>query len=190
MNGKKEDRRVRVTKTVIRESFIELMQQQPITKISVKMICESADINRSTFYSHYADQYDLLSKIQHEVAGGIKEYISPTRFSEDNKDAISVIIRILEYAKENAPLFKVLLSEHSNSAFQEELMYLVREKTLEEMGGDAQLGASVTKYIELFATNGILSIIARWLEDDCSDTPEFLANLIMKLIMQGIRSLY
>ena len=190
MNQKKEDRRVRVTKKVISESFIELMQQYPITKISVKMICESADINRSTFYSHYADQYDLLSKIQHEVAGGIKENISPTRFTENNKDAVSVIIRILEYAKENAPLFRVLLSEHSNSTFQEELKYLVREKTLEEMGGDAQLGASVTKYIELFAINGILSIIARWLEDDCADTPEFLANLIMKLIMQGIRSLY
>ena len=54
----KEDRRIRITKKAIKESLIELLQEYPIAKISVKMICESADINRSTFYAHYNDQSD------------------------------------------------------------------------------------------------------------------------------------
>ena len=49
MKAEKEDRRVRLTKQAIRESLIELMQEYPIAKISVKMICDTADINRSTF---------------------------------------------------------------------------------------------------------------------------------------------
>ncbi|WP_286946022.1 TetR/AcrR family transcriptional regulator [Acetobacterium sp. UBA5834] len=43
---------------------MELMETRPISKISVKMICETADINRSTFYAHYADQYALLTQLE------------------------------------------------------------------------------------------------------------------------------
>ncbi|MDL2213990.1 TetR/AcrR family transcriptional regulator [Clostridia bacterium OttesenSCG-928-O13] len=190
MKTEREDRRVRITKMAIRESLIELMQQQPIAKISVKMICEAADINRSTFYAHYQDQYDLLDKIQREAAAGIREYISYTQFTDNDEGAVSVVVQVLEYARANAALFKVLLSEHGDSTFQSEIMHLVQQKTMEELYGDKQVLPAVTKYIELFAINGILSIIHYWLENGCVDSPEALAQLILKLLMEGIRSFY
>ena len=190
MKHEKEDRRVRITKIAIRDSLIELMQQYPIAKISVKMICESADINRSTFYAHYADQNDLLDKIQQEAAEGIKAHVVATRFTEQGEDSIAVVVQVLEYAQENSALFRVLLSNHGDSTFQRELMYFVQQKTLEELRGHKQVDATVTKYVELFAINGILSIIHAWLEEGCRDSPRMMAELIMKLLMQGIQSLY
>ena len=57
---KLEDRRVRRTKQLIKQSLIELMHEKPFKDITVKDITERADLNRGTFYLHYVDIYDLL----------------------------------------------------------------------------------------------------------------------------------
>ncbi len=76
MKEKRNDRRVRYTKMVIKQSFIKLLKQKSISKISIKEICEDADINRATFYSHYKNQYDLLKQIENETINDINQYLS------------------------------------------------------------------------------------------------------------------
>ena len=61
------DARIRYTKMVIQESFAALLKERPINRITVKEICEGAEINRATFYKYYADAYDLLDKIEEQV---------------------------------------------------------------------------------------------------------------------------
>ena len=63
----KENRKTRYTKMVLQNSLFELMEKKPIEKITIKELCENADINRTTFYAHYSDQYDLLAKIENET---------------------------------------------------------------------------------------------------------------------------
>ena len=67
MKSEKIDRRIKYTKTLLKNSLVDLMREYPIAKISVKMLCETADINRSTFYAHYSDQFDLLITLEREV---------------------------------------------------------------------------------------------------------------------------
>ena len=61
---KKDNRKVRYTKMVTRDSLMELMKTRSILNIAVKDICDLADISRSTFYDHYKDQFDLLRQIE------------------------------------------------------------------------------------------------------------------------------
>lgn len=44
-------------------SFIELMATNPISRISIRMLCEYADVSRSTFYEHYESIYDLRESL-------------------------------------------------------------------------------------------------------------------------------
>ena len=55
---------------VIRESLFTLLRERPLKAITVKGLCELADINRGTFYSHYADLYDLVEQLEEEEAQG------------------------------------------------------------------------------------------------------------------------
>ncbi|MDL2293364.1 TetR/AcrR family transcriptional regulator [Ruminococcaceae bacterium OttesenSCG-928-D13] len=190
MERKKEDRRVRITKQAIRESLVELMGRQPISKISVKMICEAADINRSTFYAHYKDQYALLHAVQGEVIGEVKAQIFSARFFGASGGAMDVLVRILEYGCENAALVKVLLSENGDASFQSELMQLAHEKFLAELEGERSLPPRTLQYLNEFAVGGLLSIMRRWLETDCADEPEMIADLMMKLLVSGTQGLY
>ena len=58
----KTDARVRYTVHMIQNIFLELLKEKPVAKITVKEICERAEINRSTFYKHYQDVSMILWK--------------------------------------------------------------------------------------------------------------------------------
>lgn len=65
------DRRIERTRSSIINAFLELRSGKPIEKISIKELCEKAGINKSTFYTHYQDIYDLSEQLESQVAGDI-----------------------------------------------------------------------------------------------------------------------
>ncbi len=54
------------TKKAIKETFIELLDERPLNKITVKDIVEACGINRNSFYYHYQDLPALLEEITAE----------------------------------------------------------------------------------------------------------------------------
>ena len=62
MNNK-TDLRIVKTKKILFETLIKLMKQKNFEKIKISDICEESLINRSTFYAHYEDKYDLLIEL-------------------------------------------------------------------------------------------------------------------------------
>jgi Transcriptional regulator len=189
MEVKKEDRRIRLTKRMIREALFELMQEHSISNISVKMICERADINRSTFYSHYKNQYDLLESIQKGIISDIKKHVFSASFLNAPDSAVAVLVQILEYGRQNAALLKVLLSENGNSSFQNDVMRLAQEKITDELGETKVLSTQTVQYLQHFTVGGLLSIMRHWLEMECADEPESIAKLMMTLLVYGTNGL-
>ena len=63
------NRRTQMTRQLFRDSLIELLQSKTFQKITVKEICEHADLNRTTFYLHYTDQEQLLDEIVAQLQG-------------------------------------------------------------------------------------------------------------------------
>ncbi len=63
----KSDARVRYTRRVLKESFLKLLNEKPVNKITVKEVCELAELNRATFYAHYSDCFALLASIEQEL---------------------------------------------------------------------------------------------------------------------------
>ena len=56
-----------MTKRIIKESLIDMLKKKSMDKITVSALCEEADINRSTFYSHYSDVCDVLEEMKTEL---------------------------------------------------------------------------------------------------------------------------
>jgi len=108
MKDGKMDRRVKYTKTMLKDALVQLMQKQHISGISVKSLCDIADINRSTFYTHYTDQYDLLRHIEEEVMDNLKLHLEKKDYKDNLPVSAQVMTLILEYAKENADLLRAV----------------------------------------------------------------------------------
>ncbi len=78
------DIRIEKTKTAIHNTFLELRSRKPLEKITIKELCEKAQINKSTFYSHYKDIYDLSDQLETEVVTSVIEAIpNPANCLED-----------------------------------------------------------------------------------------------------------
>ena len=90
---------------VLKESFINLLGKKDISEITIKEICENADINRATFYTHYSDQYDLLRKIEDEFLDNIRNYLGELNKKTKSGPCVAGG-KIFEYIKENAKLCK------------------------------------------------------------------------------------
>jgi AcrR family transcriptional regulator len=76
-----EDLRIRRTKKLLQEAMIALTVEKGFSNISVRDITERAMVNRSTFYRHYLDKYDLLDQYLNEVA----EFTSEAAFLAEKR---------------------------------------------------------------------------------------------------------
>ncbi|MBQ9857898.1 MAG: TetR/AcrR family transcriptional regulator [Oscillospiraceae bacterium] len=62
-----EDKRVKKTKKLLKETMLSLLQAKPLEQISVKELCTASDTSRVTFYSHYADKFELVDAIFEDI---------------------------------------------------------------------------------------------------------------------------
>ncbi len=185
MEDKKLDRRVKYTKMVIKDSFVKFLKQKPISKISVKEICDDADINRATFYAHYLDQYDLLQRIEGEIIDDINEYLKGYDFKDNTLIPVEMIEKILVYIEENAELFDLLLNLNGDMKFQQEVIKIIGRQHFISMLENDFLNKEDAEYIFHFLASGSVGVIQLWLKDGLKKPVRDVADLILKTAFTG-----
>ena len=68
------EKKRRETEKRIETSLLRLMKEQTFETISIRQLIDLAEVNRSTFYRHYLDKYDLLEKIEDQLLGDLLAY--------------------------------------------------------------------------------------------------------------------
>lgn len=125
------------SKKRIEETFLLLLRKKPIERISVTELCEKAGINRSTFYAHYIDIYDLMEKVTdsfvrhlfHDITGKLS---APT--GKSYKDTYSMVLRSLEVTLQNRELCGLLIRSRTNLSER-----LISEAMIWKPEGEANL---------------------------------------------------
>ncbi len=179
------DRRVKYTKMVLRESLIRLLCDKPISRITIKELCENADINRATFYSHYSDQFDLLKKIEDEFITDITSYLNNFTLEEDETSMMRMIHMMLEYIDRNKELCRVLLGTNVDTDFQAVVMQIVSERIVLEWKKKSVDG-STADYIYTYAATGSIGIVRKWLFDENPKSAREMSVFVTRLVNKGI----
>ena len=68
------EKKRRKTEKQIEDSLLQLMKEQTFETISIRQLIDLAEVNRSTFYRHYLDKYDLLEKIENRLLDDLQAY--------------------------------------------------------------------------------------------------------------------
>lgn len=109
-NSNRIDRRTIYTVNVIKDSFLELIQDKPYSKISIKEICKVADISRSTFYLHFKSINDVLNAIlDYAIKMTSPDYLKISNFS-------------IDYLKENESLIPACQRVGSSEKYRKLLL--------------------------------------------------------------------
>lgn len=171
------DRRVEYTKMVIRDSFIQLLKEKPINKITVKEVCELADINRSTFYKYYLDPYDWLEQAEKECLETSQIIIDKI----DSTDLEVLLTELLGTIKSNFEMFSVIFANHGNLLQEIFALYLekaesnLKDTILQNPEGKNKWGC----YFRIYGCNGIIRC---WIRDGMEQTPKELASYMANII--------
>jgi len=173
----KTDARVRYTKMVIKESLLKLLADKPIKEIMVKEICELAEINRATFYTHYRDAYDLLEQIENELFEDLLSTITSTQ--DDVPNQIKEILKLIE---KNGDLCHVLFSENGDRMFLRRIMDSSREKAITDFKRQFPQATRVQlEYVYEFIASGSVAVIAQWVRSGMQEPPLELGEVIKKV---------
>lgn len=175
MSGR-ENQRVKLTKTLLKNSLIDLMHSKPINKITIKELCENADINRSTFYLYYSDQYALLGEIEKDLLLHAEEHMD--KISSDTS-SVRYLQELLTYIKNNKDIFRTLLCRQENFNFQTNFIAYSMKKL--KITINLKCSEKISEYVFHFLTMGCLNIIKEWIISDFDISVEDMAHMIFRL---------
>lgn len=173
-----------VTERVITETFMKLLNERPLEKISVKDIVEECGISRNTFYYHYQDIYDLLEDIFETQAQAILEEHRPR---DSWREAL---IQITEFALQNKTAIYHIYNSVNREQLERYLYRVTQEIMLDFVKGQAE-GMDVADkdiaYIALFYKHAVVGIIFEWLQRNMKDDAEAAINELGRIFDGNIR---
>ncbi len=172
------------------EAFLELLAVKDFEYITVKEICGTAVVNRSTFYLHYETIADLLSECVEYINGQFLEYMQKdSEMFVEKIEKCSLeelylltpeyLIPYLNYIRDNKKLFltatqnaAVLQLENTYSRMFRHIFAPIMDRF--------NIPEHDRHYILAFYIKGIMAVIGEWLKCNCEDPVEYIADIIRK----------
>lgn len=171
----KTDARVRYTQMMIRSSFLKLLKEKPVSRITVKEICELSEINRATFYHHYKDPYDLLERLEAELLQNLEHTLSRESFH----DMESFYARILTSMKENGEWYIAICSAHGDTAFPVRIFLACYHIAFPMVAGRlSHLDDTDQNLVYQFLSQGSSGIMGYWLGSGMAEPIEKIAHFL------------
>lgn len=165
----------------LREALLSCMEQERTP--TVGELCAMAVINRSTFYRHYLDVYDLMEKTERHIqtemvramqAGGLDP------FSQEVK--AEALIPMIRFMGQYRHFYMTYLKTHLDVSMEAGIQ-AVWDKYLKPafIARGVTSEAHMLYYFQYFKA-GVLSLLKRWLDQGCPEPPAGIAELIAQLI--------
>ena len=180
----KMDPRIKRTRALIEQAFLELLTERGFHAITVQDITARAEINRATFYAHFPDKYALLDhSIRLEFHRELeKRTLSACHYSEENLRA--VIVTVCEFiawasvgCKASDNQFESLLETQVKNQVQE-LLLLWLEQTSCDV--DPSIAATAASW-------AIYGLALKWNHDKNRPPVEEFATQVLPLAISNLR---
>ena len=174
------------TEKAIVETLNELLKVHTIDKITVKDLTEACGISRNTFYYHFHDIYEVLTRDFIERTDAIVRAHDEDESWEDLfTDGLSFL-----YANKTAinHIYRSVDSE-SLDRFLDKVVYHYTRAVVEEESGKGRYSDRTISLAADFYNNALLGAVLGWIEDDMKESPEELAHLYNSVFSGTIEGL-
>lgn len=188
MEARKDDRRVRRTKTQLRRALTELLREKSLDALSVTELTQRADVNRGTFYCHYKDIYDMVDQLEAETLEEFSALMDSYPAARLKEGLRPILEDVFVFIQRNLDLAGSAMNLWGRSNFLERLKALLRNKVTRDWSGLYRFPDGVQRdYCLNFLVGGVISLVQSWMESGGRETPQEMAALAEFLILQGIQ---
>lgn len=174
----RDNQRIVITKRLLKEALLRLLEEKNIADISITELCNEAEINRATFYRHYTVPRDLLAEIETDFVARFQGKDGSYGSIEEMADSLR---RFCASVYQKADLVKRLLRNSSVDEAVELLSRFYREYLWARGrdGGVRPLNEDSIALVSDYLAGGGYYMIRHWLTGDIKKTPEEFASLIL-----------
>ncbi len=175
----KNNQRTRLSKMLFKNALMDLLKEKgSINKVSVRELCDRAELNRSTFYAHYQEPNDLLIEIETELLDATEEHLKKIG-AENEIGAHKYILSFLQYIRQNDKPFRALLIDSTDPEFRSRFMQQSIIQFVENLR--IELPKELEQYIFSYILNGSTGIIIQWIRSDYAADENEIVNLLFSI---------
>lgn len=182
--NKNLDRRIRYTRKIIHDSVLELLYTKPIDKITVKEVCERAEINRATFYAHYVNLSALLEEIEVEKSQELLHALSA--LYEGDAYFATALDGVLRYFKKDRLMCALLLGDQSTGKGPWTLMKDVRERSITHWVDSGNVTRQQAEWIFTFFMSGAKELMRQWYLNNFRGDIDVLKETMIGIVEKGL----
>lgn len=168
------------------EALFRLLDKKEFRDISVLEICKEAGVNRSTFYAHYDNTYELLQEARDNfIKKCLDIYSADEQISGLQETNVEIfvseryIVPYLQFIKDNRRFFTVFirnLTDFNADGFYQLLLEKIWIPSCESRGITDK---TLITYMSKFYLNGMIAIVNEWINNDCVDDIRFICETII-----------
>lgn len=175
------------------KALISLLEKKDFEYITIKEICEVAEVNRSTFYLHYENTTDLLNETTKYILDSFLTYFTIDRQSItiqyqncELKDLVFIspeyLTPYLTFIKENQFVFKTSIKHLGSMNFDKvynKMFEFIFNPVLERFN----FPEKDREYVLKFYLTGITAVVMEWLKNDCKESIDDISRIIIQCVI-------
>lgn len=186
------DRRIARSKRALRRALIDLMEEKGLDAITVGDLCAAADLNRGTFYNHFADKEQLLASLEDEVIDDVTRIqakmqgigLADVVACRVGKRPLPFLVELFDYLRCQGDFLHAVLGPGGDVRFAPRLRdsactNLVQSVLHERYRHDPD--PFVAYYVAFYAS-AYLGVITRWIETGMEEDSEQMALIAVRLL--------
>lgn len=185
MQEKKEYRSALRSRKMIRDAFMELVEEKKNGKVTVTDIVKRADINRSTFYAHYQDVQGVAEELEEEIFESTIPLLE-IKYVNVYKNPKPFLQNLAKIMEENEAFYRVLIKSNYADHFEKRLVEVLTDYILNsEEVPEVVINSPFFDMLITFVMGGIVNVFHKWFQGNLNYNMNDLVNEMEKLIVNA-----
>ena len=178
----KNNQRFQDNEKKIEECLICMLDTRDISRITVRSICQMANINRSTFYSHYQDIYDLLDKLEQKMNSHLMAQYDTSKLYGAFFITVEYIMPFLNFIRNHQSFYRACLNKRNSFPIEAGFEPLWNRAVIPNALQKGITSEEEMMYYFVFYQAGITMCLKRWVDHGCQEPPEQICRYFMNCL--------
>lgn len=177
----KENQRIVVTKRMLKEGLLRLLETKELDKIRINELCEESSINRATFYRHYVTVHDVLMELEIDF---VKQMVPSAKPPKDVKEVQNRLEHACTYLYNNANVAKVLFRYNTDADMMNGINEFYRQfwELRKKENEFSHVDDATAKVIVSLLGGGCYCLLRQWIMEDIPKTPQQIAAIVCNIV--------
>ena len=178
--ARKENQRIALTRRLLQEGLLRLLNHEKLEEISVTALCKEAGINRATFYNHYNSPSQLLEEMEQELVNELIRLNPPVKTVED---ILVNTEKSCELLRDKASLFHILVQYHVDHGLEDIIIRIAQHYGERRINiSHTTLDDATVRLVSTFLYSGCYALIREWMLHNMDMTPREIAELLLSIV--------